>query len=169
MEQEHKEKGLSESLGSSIRPQDKNVIDIGNCEGHSAFERNERTLDQTPMATFAALEDFGELLWEDEDPQQAKLMFEKARDGFERYHGPFHHDTLRLVLLVGMISCITGTKDQAIEMLHWVNAGQDSLHILNRAVLKNTWIRYQRILQREHKCAWKTYLEIKDSLDINLF
>lgn len=146
MYQEHEEKGFSESAGSSSRPRDENVTSKGN-----------------------SLEKLGEILWEEGDLRQAKLMFEKARNGFEEFYGPSHHDTLRLALLVGMISCITGTKDQATEMLQWVNAGQESLHMLHRAVLKNNWIRYQKILQNEHKRAWKTYLEIKESLDINLF
>lgn len=169
MYQEHEEKGFSESAGSSSRPRDENVTSKGNCECHSAFKRIEQTLGQTAVANFAALEKLGEILWEEGDLRQAKLMFEKARNGFEEFYGPSHHDTLRLALLVGMISCITGTKDQATEMLQWVNAGQESLHMLHRAVLKNNWIRYQKILQNEHKRAWKTYLEIKESLDINLF
>lgn len=169
MDRKREEKGLQESVDAFSRPRIKLLTDEGNCEGPLDFNRNEHFLGQNAVFTFAALEDFGETLWEEGDLRQAKLMFEEARNGFEEYLGPFHHDTLRLVLLVGINYCITGTKDQAIEMLHWVNEGQNSLHILHRAVLKNHWIRYQKILQSEHRRAWKTYLEIKESLGINLF
>lgn len=164
MDQKREENGFCKLIGASSRPQVKNVTDEEDCKGHF-----EHPLGQTVVATSAALENFGERLWEEGDLRQAKLMFEKARKGFEEFLGPSHHDTLRLVLLVGIISCITGTKDQAIEMLDCVNTGMNSLQILQRAILKNHWIRYQKVLQNEHKRAWKTYLEIKESLGINFF
>lgn len=131
---------------------------------------NEKTLpSQEDTATLETVEWLGEIFWLKGEIESAKEMFERARNGFQEKMGPLHSSTLRNALLVGFTSCIVGPKEEAEKMLDCANRGKETIGNLQRAVLKNHWIRNQRILQSEHQHAWQIYLEIKGRLGVTLF
>lgn len=62
----------------------------------------------------------GEALWSQGESEVVVHMFKRARDGFAATFDRLHPSTLRSVLSICILSCVTEDKEEAKRTFTWV-------------------------------------------------